>query len=78
MPVTLSIKNVPDEIAETLRAKAARNHRSLQGELMAIIEEAAGRKNPMSPADFLAEVRAMGLRTPAESRAMVREDRNAR
>jgi antitoxin FitA len=78
MPVTLSIKNVPDEIAETLRAKAARNHRSLQGELMAIIEEAAGRKSPLSPADFLAGVRAMGLRTPAESRAMVREDRNAR
>ncbi len=78
MPVTLSIKNVPDEIAAELRAKAARNHRSLQGELMAIIEEAAGRRSPLSPTDFLAGVRSIGLRTPAESRSMVREDRNGR
>jgi plasmid stability protein len=78
MPVTLSIKNVPDEIAAELREKAARNHRSLQGELMAIIEEAAGRRSPLSPTDFLAGVRSLGLRTPAESRSMVREDRNGR
>jgi plasmid stability protein len=78
MPVNLSIKNVPDEIANELRERAARNHRSLQGELRAIIEEAAGRKNPLSPSEFLAGVRVLGLRTPAESRSMVREDRDAR
>src|SRR5574340_374740 len=38
MPVTLTIKNVPDKLAEHLRAIAAAHHRSLQGELMAIIE----------------------------------------
>lgn len=37
----LSIKDVPEEIAEALRQRAARNHRSLQGELMAIITTAA-------------------------------------
>jgi len=78
MPVNLSIKNVPDEIAEELHERAARNHRSLQGELLAIIEEAARGKSPLSPSDFLAGVRALGLRTPAESRTMVREDRDAR
>ena len=36
----LSIKDVPEPWAETLRQRAARNHRSLQGELMAIIEAA--------------------------------------
>ena len=36
----LSIKDVPDAWAENLRQRAARNHRSLQGELMAIIEQA--------------------------------------
>ena len=36
----LSIKDVPDAWAESLRQRAARNHRSLQGELMAIIERA--------------------------------------
>ncbi|MEP6824902.1 MAG: Arc family DNA-binding protein [Ramlibacter sp.] len=37
----LSIKDVPEAWAEALRQRAARNHRSLQGELMAIIEQAA-------------------------------------
>ena len=37
----ISIKDVPDQWAEALRQRAARNHRSLQGELMAIIERAA-------------------------------------
>ncbi len=36
----LSIKDVPEAWAESLRQRAARNHRSLQGELMAIIEMA--------------------------------------
>lgn len=42
MSVNLSIKGVPDEWAERLRMRAERNHRSLQGELMALIEQAAG------------------------------------
>ena len=41
MPVTLTIKNVPDKLAEQLRALAAAHHRSLQGELMAIVEAVA-------------------------------------
>lgn len=36
----LSVKDVPEVWAETLRQRAARHHRSLQGELMAIIEAA--------------------------------------
>lgn len=41
MAVNLSIKDVPDDVAERLRRRAARNHRSLQGELMAIVEQAS-------------------------------------
>ena len=33
----LSIKNLPDEVVEKLRQRAARHHRSLQGELMEIV-----------------------------------------
>jgi len=33
----LSIKNVPEDVVEKLRARAATNHRSLQGELMALV-----------------------------------------
>jgi len=36
----LSIKDVPEQLAEALRQRAASNHRSLQGELMAIITQA--------------------------------------
>lgn len=36
----LSIKDVPEQWAEALRQRAARNHRSLQGELMSLIERA--------------------------------------
>ena len=41
MGVNLSIKDVPEALAQSLRERAARNHRSLQGELMSIIEQAA-------------------------------------
>ena len=40
MPVTLTIKNVADALADKLRARAAASHRSLQGELMAILSDA--------------------------------------
>ena len=41
MPINLSVKNVPETLAKKLRERAERNHRSLQGELMAILEAAA-------------------------------------
>ncbi|MDM0077627.1 Arc family DNA-binding protein [Variovorax sp. J2P1-59] len=46
----LSVKDVPEELAERLRQRAARNHRSLQGELMAIIEQAANETEARSVA----------------------------
>ena len=53
MPVTLSVKNVPEKLAARLRERAARNHRSLQGELMAIVEQAVKQETeaPTSPVD---------------------------
>jgi plasmid stability protein len=40
MTVTLSVKNVPHHLAERLRARAERNRRSLQRELLSILEAA--------------------------------------
>ena len=37
---TLSIKDVPEPVAQALREKARLNHRSLQGELMAMVMQA--------------------------------------
>ncbi len=78
MAVNLSIKNAPDEIVERLRARAARHHRSLQGELLAIVEEAVRPVPQLSPDEVLAEVRRMGLSTPAEAVTIVRDDRDHR
>lgn len=75
MTVTLSIKNVPDELAQRLKERAARNHRSLQGELMAIIE-AATRHPPGTIGEFARFVDQLGVRTPSELARMVREDRD--
>ena len=41
MPVNLSIKNVPDEVARGLRNRAARNNRSFQQEMLEILRQAA-------------------------------------
>jgi plasmid stability protein len=73
--VTLSVKNVPADLARRLRARAQRNHRSLQGELMAILTTAA---ESGSVQDLAAMVRRLGLSAPSESASIVREDRDGR
>jgi plasmid stability protein len=78
MPVNLSIKNVPDDIAEKLRRRAARHHRSLQGELLAILEDSVSKEKLLSPDALLAELKRVGIKTPAESARFVREDRDDR
>ena len=87
MPVDLSIKEVPDDIANRLRERAQRNHRSLQGELRAVLDAAV--REPAEPGSMLRE------RTPAygagfdlvshrivaprsESALMIREERDGR
>jgi plasmid stability protein len=78
MPVNLSIKNAPDDVVQRLRRRAERHNRSLQGELLAIIEAAAREEQPATPADILAEVRRLGVKTPREAAAIVRADRDGR
>lgn len=78
MPVNLSIKNVPDDMAERLRRRAAASHRSMQGELMAILERALEEEAPITPTEFLREGRALGVRTGADSAEIIRGDRESR
>jgi len=77
VPVTLSIKTVPDHLAKALRERARRNHRSIQGELMTILESAVGAK-PFRAAALLRRVKALGVETPDEAVRLVRETRDAR
>ena len=54
MPVNLSIKNVPDDVARGLRNRAALNQRSLQEELLEILKQAAKDQGPITIDGLLA------------------------
>lgn len=76
MPMNLSVKNVPDEVVAQLRARAKRHHRSLQGKLLAILEEAV-RSERLTVSELRRRVQAMGLQTGPEATAWIREWRDA-
>ena len=77
--MNISVKNVPDEIVERLKERAARHHRSLQGEVMAILEDAAKPARPhATPLEIWQRLRAMGISTPSESVDIIRADRDSR
>ncbi len=78
MAVSLSIKDVPEEILQRLRARAQRNHRSLQKELLAIVEAAAFGEAELSVDDLIQHVRESGLSTPDEATGWIRELRDGR
>lgn len=78
MPINLSIKNAPDDVVMRLRQRAERHHRSLQGELLAIIEEAVLEPRTMSAPEVLANIRELGLSTPREAEAIIRAARDRR
>lgn len=76
MNLSLSIKNVSEELADALRQRAARNHRSLQGELLHILETAV-RPQPFQATALWRRVQALDLTTPDEAKRFIREDRDA-
>jgi len=73
----LSIKGVPEKQVEKLRARAKAHHRSLQGELRALIEAAT---TPMprrlSVDEIAAKVGKLGLTRRNEAVRLIREDRD--
>ncbi len=75
MTVSLSIKNVPDDMVVRLRDRAKRNHRSMQGELITILEEAVGPQ--LTLREVSDRVKALGLKTEGDSVQMIREDRDS-
>ncbi len=77
MPVNVSVKHVPDDVVERLRERAKRNHRSLQGELMAILEEATGASGlTVDQAEL--RLTALGLNSADDATRWIRELRDAR
>jgi plasmid stability protein len=78
MAVNLSIKAVPDELADTLRRRAAQNHRSLQGELMHILQAAVAEPRPFPAKELAKRIKALGFTSPDEGTAIVRAARDRR
>ena len=73
----LSIKGVPEKQVERLRARAKANHRSLQGELRALIEQATAPAPRRSSVDEIAiKVSKLGLTRRDEAARLIREDRD--
>jgi plasmid stability protein len=75
---SLSIKNVPEELVERLRVLAKGHHRSLQGELMAILEDATLAPPKLTVRELGERMRRLGLRTGDDSTRWIRELRDAR
>jgi len=77
MPVSLSVKDVPEDLAKALRARAAANHRSLQGELLHILESAV-RPRPFRANALWQRLQSAGAATPAEATTIIRNARDRR
>ena len=78
MPVDLSIKDAPDFLVERLRARAEKHHRSLEHEVLAIIEKAVAGEGRTVTSQLLTEVQRLGIKTPREAVELIRADRDGR
>ena len=68
----LSLKNIPDHVHRKLKLRARQNHRSLNGELLAILENAVEQQAPGNDLpDTFARLRA--LRAACEGGLSLRE-----
>jgi antitoxin FitA len=79
MSVSLSIKNVPDEVVQRLRERATRHRRSLQGELLDIVEQAADQPPALAVDDIYQRVKRLRLpRGGPRSVDVIRKTRDGR
>jgi plasmid stability protein len=73
---SVTVRNIPLPVLSRIKARAAGNRRSMQGELLAILEAAAATsESRRTPVELLIQLRAAGVASPAESLAMIRADR---
>ena len=62
MSTTITVKNIPPELYERLKQSAALHHRSINSEVISLIEENLGAKK-RKPEGFLASARALREKT---------------
>ena len=66
MPATLTLKNMPDEVYERLKASAKANRRSLNSEAIVCLERMLRPDQP-NPADRLERARSLRARLSAKA-----------
>ena len=76
--VSLSIKNVPEAVVGRLRERAKRNRRSLQGELLDVVERAAQDPPVLSAREVYARIKKLKLPKGPRSVDIIRRMRDAR
>ena len=74
---SVTIKNIPEEVLDRLRERARIHRRSLQGELVVILEEAVIPKK-LTLREVHEEIQKLGLKTDDDSVAIIRELRDSR
>ena len=77
---TLHVRNVPEEVYEALRARAAREGRSMNAEVIAILRRSLTSRR--DPEDVIADLRRFRERVQLSTDApapedVIREDRDA-
>jgi plasmid stability protein len=75
---SVQIKNVPPDVHETLRRRAAQAGQSLQAYLLAELEEQASKPTIKELFDRINKERSGGRVSPAYAAKVVREDRDSR
>jgi plasmid stability protein len=76
--VSLSIKNVPQAVVERLRKRAERNRRSLQGELLDLVERAADETPLLTAREIYERAKRLNLPRGEPSVDIIRKMRDAR
>ena len=78
MAISLSIKNVPEDVVDRLRKRAERNRRSLQGELLDLVERAAADTPTLTAREVYERAKALNLPKGPRSVGIIRRMRDAR
>jgi plasmid stability protein len=74
---SLTIRKIPGTVLQRLRERAVRHRRSMQGEVLSILELATADTSTRLDAEgIFRRVQSLGLRTPAEATDMIRQDRD--
>ena len=62
MAVTITLKNIPENLYQKLKERAAFNHRSINREMIAIMQDTLN-PSPIDPSDFLSRARELRAQT---------------